>query len=131
MKGAPRVIVVDDDEDIGLVLRVVLRLDGFEVWRTISAEECLAKLKELEGKVDVIIINGSIVSDRSASLILKIERINSEIKTLVIAERYHAEVKTRIMDYGADEFALKPLTMDSVANKVSILLAEQVGPARL
>lgn len=131
MKGAPRVIVVDDDEDIGLVLRVVLRLDGFEVWRTISAEECLAKLKELEGKVDVIIINGSIVSDRSASLILKIERINSEIKTLVIAERYHAEDKTRIMDYGADEFALKPLTMDSVANKVSILLAEQVGPARL
>ncbi len=131
MKGAPRVIVVDDDEDIGLVLRVVLRLDGFEVWRTISAEECLAKLKELEGKVDVIIINGSIVSDRSASLILKIERINSEIKTLIIAERYHAEDKTRIMDYGADEFALKPLTMDSVANKVSILLAEQVGPARL
>ena len=84
MKGAPRVIVVDDDEDIGLVLRVVLRLDGFEVWRTISAEECLAKLKELEGKVDVIIINGSIVSDRSASLILKIERINSEIKTGIL-----------------------------------------------
>ena len=129
MKGAPRVIVVDDDEDIGLVLRVVLRLDGFEVWRTISAEECLAKLKELEGKVDVIIINGSIVSDRSASLILKIERINSEIKTLIIAERYHAEDKTRIMDYGADEFAIKPISPTTIVEKVSGLLMKK--PAEL
>jgi DNA-binding response OmpR family regulator len=105
------VIIVDDDEDMGLVLRVTLRLDGFEVWRTKTPDECMAKLNELEGKVDVVVLNGHIASDRNASIILKIKRVNSKIKVLVIAERYHEENKTRVMDYGADEFVLKPLAL--------------------
>lgn len=124
MQGIPKVIVADDDEDIGLSIRAALRLDGFEVWRTKSAEECLAKLEELQGNVDVFVINGSIASDRNASLILKIRRINPSAKILVIAERHQSEIKTRVMDYGADEFVLKPLSLDSVANKVTMLLSE-------
>lgn len=131
VRAVPRVIIVDDDEDMGLVLRVILRLDGFEVWRTRTPDECMAKLHELEGKVDVIVLNGHIASDRNASIILKIKRVNSKIKVLVIAERYHEENKTRIMDYGADEFVLKPLGLDTVANKVTMLLAEAAVPPRL
>jgi hypothetical protein len=32
--------------------------------------------------------------------------------------------KMTIMDFGADEFALKPITLDSITNKVTVLLAE-------
>jgi DNA-binding response OmpR family regulator len=132
MRASPRVIIVDDDdEDMGLVLRVVLRLDGFDVWRTRTADECMAKINELEGKVDIIVVNGHIASDRNASIILKIKRVNSSIKVLVISERYHEEHKTRIMDYGADEFVLKPIGLDTVANKVTMLLAETEVPSRL
>lgn len=127
----PRVIVVDDDEDMGVVLRVVLRLDGFEVWRTRVTDECMAKINEVEGKVDVVVLNGHIATDRNASIILKIKRANPGIKVLVIAERYHEEHKTKIMDYGADEFVLKPIGLDTVANKATMLLAEAAVPSRL
>lgn len=130
MKDALRVIIIDDDEDVGLVLRVVLRLDGFDVWRTKSSEECMAKLNELEGKVNVVLINGNIAIDRNASVILKIKRLNTNIKILVIADRNHSEHKIRIMDYGADEFVLKPISTDTVANKVTMLLAESLEPMR-
>jgi hypothetical protein len=35
------------------------------------------------------------------------------------------------MDYGADEFVLKPIGLDTVANKVIMLLAEAAVPSRL
>ena len=36
-----------------------------------------------------------------------------------------SEAKTRIMDYGADEFAVKPMSMESLINKVNMKLLEK------
>ena len=46
-------------------------------------------------------------------LILNIKRVNKNVKVFVLADRNLFEEKTRIMDYGADEFAVKPLSMKS------------------
>jgi DNA-binding response OmpR family regulator len=46
------------------------------------------------------------------------------VKVLVLADRNLSEEKTRIMDYGADEFAIKPLHMDSVIAKVNFTILE-------
>ena len=37
----PRVILVDNDDDVGRVLRVILTLNGFEAFKVGSAEECI------------------------------------------------------------------------------------------
>jgi DNA-binding response OmpR family regulator len=58
-------------------------------------------------------VNGTIASDRSVMLILNVKRVNKNVKVFVLADRNLSEEKTRIMDYGADEFAVKPLNMKS------------------
>jgi DNA-binding response OmpR family regulator len=50
--------------------------------------------------------------------------MSRKVKVFVLADRGLAEDKTRIMDYGADEFAVKPLSMESLINKVNIQLLE-------
>lgn len=64
----PKAIIVDDDEDVGRVLRVILTLNGFEAFKTGSAEECISKLEELKGGVSVVTITGKIATDRNARL---------------------------------------------------------------
>ena len=54
-------------------------------------------------------------------LIIKVKRINSSIKIMVLAE--DETDKTRVLEYGADEFATKPISAESVVNKVYSLLA--------
>ena len=120
----PRVIIADDDEDVRNGISLVLKLDGYKVWKTKSAEECLEKVKELEGRINLVVLNGTIASDRNVSLIINLKRINSSIKVLVITSRKEALDKMTIMDFGADEFALKPQTLDSIANKATMLLLE-------
>jgi DNA-binding response OmpR family regulator len=95
-------------------------LKGYEVYKTYSAEECLIKLNELDGKVDVMTLNGNFASDRGAMIIVKAKRINLDIKILAIAE--NESEKTRVLDYGADGFTTKPISTETIVDKVSALL---------
>ena len=55
--------------------------------------------------------------------------MNNKIKILVIADRHMEEHKVRIMDYGTDEFLLKPASLETIANKVTMLAAEAAARA--
>ena len=116
-------MVVDDDRDVNLVLAAILKLKKFDVHKVYNAEECLDKLKELEAKVDVICVNGKIAADRAAMLIVKIKRINPEIKICAVAE--DETHKTRVLDYGADEFMTKPIGIETIVDKIMMLLTRK------
>ena len=69
-------------------------------------------------------MNGKIASDRSVKLILNIKRLNKNVKVFVLADKGLSEDKVRMMDYGADDFAVKPMSMESLINKVNMKLHE-------
>ena len=117
----PRVFIVQENYDANLVLSGILWLKGCEPFKITNGEECLEKLKEMEGKVDVVIIGGSIACDRNLMLIVNIKRINNNTKVLVIADE--DSDKTRILGYGADEFTLKPMSPENVSDKVLMLIS--------
>jgi DNA-binding response OmpR family regulator len=120
----PHVIVCDNDAELNSFMRNHFKLDGYETHQALSAQECIDKLEELGDRIDAIIVDGKIASDRSAMLILKVKRLNKNVKVFVLADRGLSEDKTRMMDYGADEFAVKPLSMESLINKVNVHLLE-------
>ena len=120
----PHVIVCDDDAELNSFMRNHFKLDGYETHQALSAQECIDKLEELGDRIDAITVDGKIASDRSAMLILKVKRMNRKVKVFVLAARNLSEDKTRMMDYGADEFAVKPLSMESLINKVNVHLLE-------
>ena len=56
-------------------------------------------------------------------LIVNIKKINNNIKVLVIVDE--DSNKTRMFDYGANEFTLKPMSPENVADKVLMLLSRE------
>jgi len=94
------------------------------VSKAYSIEECLDRVNELEGKVDIVFVDGKIAANRGAMLIIKIKRVNPNIKVMVLAE--DETDKTRVLEYGADEFATKPISAESVVEKVYSMLATTV-----
>lgn len=65
-------------------------------------------------------MDGKIAVDRAAILNIKVKRINSNIRIMVLAEDEND--KTRVLDYGADEFATKPICAETIVDKVSGML---------
>ena len=119
----PRIILVDNNKDVVSILAGTFGLNGYEVNKTYTEEECLNKIKELEGIVDVIFVDGKIAADRATMLIVNVKRINSKIPIVVLAE--DESNKTRVLEYGADDFATKPVSADTVVAKVNNILLKK------
>jgi DNA-binding response OmpR family regulator len=127
----PHVIVCDDDSELNSFIRNHFKLDGYETHQALSAKECIDKLAELGDTIDAITVNGTIASDRSIMLILNVRRLNKNVKVFVLADKGLSEDKVRMMDYGADEFSTKPISMESMINKVNMKLLEAAKSASL
>ena len=122
------IILVEDDIDVSNILAGHFTLTKFKVFKAKSAEACLDKLKELDYKVDVVFVNGAIAADRGPMLIVNIRKVSNEIKIFALAENENN--KTRVLDYGADEFAIKPISPTTVVEKVSMLLMKSPAEAQ-
>lgn len=118
---APRVLIFFSDPDVLTVLSGAFKLKNYDVFKAAAFEECLRVLEKENGKIDVIVLDAKLAADRSAKIVVSIRRMNPDIKILAVANDDTA--KTRILDYGADEFALKPMSTENVADKVFNLIA--------
>lgn len=49
-------------------------------------------------------------------LIVKVKRKKPTVKIIVVANKNG--IKTRVLDYGADEFVLKPISAENLTNKM-------------
>lgn len=114
------IVLVEDDIDVSNILAGHFALAKYNVYKTTSASECLEKLKDLDNKVDVVLMNGRIASVRGAMLIVNIKKLNPKIKIFALADNENN--KTRVLDYGADEFAVKPISPTTTVEKATALL---------
>jgi DNA-binding response OmpR family regulator len=115
-----RILIANDNNDVNILIAATLVLKGYEVYKTNSANECISKLEEFEGKVNVLLLDGGIAADRGTMVIVRVKRINPDIKILAVAD--DESEKTRVLDYGADGFTTKPISVETIADKVSTLL---------
>ena len=68
-----------------------------------------------------MVTSSQIALDRESMLIMNVKKMDLNIKILVIGDENSD--KTRILDYGADEFAIKPMSPENTADKILMLLA--------
>jgi DNA-binding response OmpR family regulator len=121
------ILLVEDDIDVSNLLAGYFSLAKYRVIKTQSATDCMDKLKEFDNKIDIVLMNGKIASDRGAMLIVNIKNLNSSIKVFAIADDENN--KTRVLDYGADEFATKPISPTTAVEKSTALLMKKPAEA--
>jgi DNA-binding response OmpR family regulator len=120
----PRVMIAIEDKDAMSSIAGVLWFKGYEVYKSNSAEECMSKINELKDRnMHVVIVSQQLALDNRAMLIINVKRTNIDTKVLVIADEDNE--KTKILDYGADEFTLKPISPENVADKLFMLLTRE------
>jgi DNA-binding response OmpR family regulator len=115
-----KILIANENEDVNILIAATLVLKGYEVYKTYSVDECISKLEEFEGKVNVLLLDGAIAAAKGAMVIVNAKRINPDIKILAVAD--DESEKTRVLDYGADGFTTKPISVDTIVDKVSTLL---------
>ncbi len=129
------VLIVDDDPDMVMVMRIPLEAKGYEVSHASSGTEGLKKVKEV--KPDLIILDvmmDSATEGFQVSLALRSPDPQSEYAAyrhvpIMMVTAIHTTTPLRFgpdQDYlPVDEFIEKPIDPDVLLSKVAKLLAEK------
>jgi DNA-binding NtrC family response regulator len=123
----PNVFIIYKDEDVNSLLAGIFWLKGFEPFKFVDGKECLKRFKELDGKVDAVVISYEIALDHDLMLIANIKRINLNTIVLVIASEEDEESKkiNNIYEYGADEIVLIPSSPTDISDKILLMVSQR------
>ncbi|VTZ48499.1 conserved hypothetical protein [Methylocella tundrae] len=119
-----RIFVVDDDEIIRAALQFMLH-DENETHEVPGLQPAFAKAAE--SKPDLILLAVSIVQGEGVSVLSQIRERIPGAKILVVADSAKDEIARQCLASGAHGVLAKPLTIESVREKVDVLLGRRVG----
>ncbi|MBI3670785.1 MAG: sigma-54-dependent Fis family transcriptional regulator, partial [Acidobacteria bacterium] len=105
-----KILVVDDEPEVGWLFGRVLGEDGYQVLTARTGEEALAKIEKEQP--DLIFLDVKLPGQDGIALLRNIQKSRS--KRLVIMLTGHAEVRTAVeaMKLGAYDYLIKPLPND-------------------
>lgn len=109
-----RILLVEDDPDLGAQLRRDLGKAGFEVvW---VADGDAARTASLEG-VDLILLDLMLPGTYGLDILKKV-RAESDVPVLIVTARDHTADKVRALGLGADDYVTKPFWPEELLARV-------------
>ena len=120
-KGAPTVLVADDDDRIRSLLLDTLSALGYQVLGAKNGEEALSLL-ETE-KLDLVITDVRMPKMNGLSLLKNIKNLNPLLPVLIITGYNFNFTKDQAMENGADGFLAKPFRI----GKIEELMRKTLG----
>lgn len=116
MRHSPRVLVVDDDDNILLAFRSFLKKEMCSVDAASSAEEALSKLKRFT--YNLVITDIRMGGQSGITFSLKVKHRYPEIPVIVITGHPDLITESEVKKLGADYFFLKPLELEKLRKAI-------------
>ena len=121
MDTKKRVLVVDDEPGIGNILRIKLRLSGYEVITTTSGAEAIELVKAQEPDIMLLDV---LMPDVTGMDVLDRVRTFSQVPIIVFTGR--PDIAQFALKLGANDNIAKPFNPDLLVEKIrSVLIASQ------
>lgn len=115
-----KILVVDDDLDILVVMEILLSMKGFEVDVTAKWENTFEKIRTF--KPNLILLD-VLISGNDGRTICKQLKSQVDTKNIpIIMFSAHPSAAATIREYGADDFIAKPFDVNDLLEKVNTQL---------
>jgi CheY-like chemotaxis protein len=129
MPQKSRILIVDDDESIRLILAEALHLDGHVVAEAESGEKALEMLHRK--KYDVVLTDLMMPVTDGMELLTMIKKLTPETKVIMITAFATIESAVEAMRKGATDYIAKPFDAEQVRKVVKRTLEEARFSRRL
>lgn len=119
-----KILIVDDDEDLSMIIRDMFDDYGYESGHASDAEEAYSMLGDT--KFDLIILDINL-SDESGFDILKEIRKTSNIPVIFASARTNEDDRITGFDIGGDDYIPKPYSLKELLVRVNAALRRTYG----
>lgn len=119
-----RILIVDDEEQIRLYLKITLRAAGYEV---LEAANGRSAIELCSGKKPDVILLDLGLPDVSGHEVIQAVRVWSQVPIIVISVRSEDEDKVRALDNGANDYVQKPFSTAELLARIRASLRLSTG----
>jgi len=125
-RGGVRILLIDDERELGRLVRGGLNAAGFTVEWATTAEE--GKSAVVAWHPDVVILDLTLPDGDGLDVCQQI-RSWSSVPIIVLSVRSGDEDKITAIDRGADDYVVKPFSMPELVARVRLALRHAVHTA--
>ncbi|HET9464807.1 MAG TPA: PAS domain S-box protein [Gemmatimonadales bacterium] len=122
LRGAGTVLVVDDDLAVRSLASTVLNEAGYTVELAEDGLRAIERLRELEEKVSLVLLDLTMPQLAGAEAALELRRLQPDIRIVAMSGYGDVEVMERFSGAQIDDFLPKPFTPEQLAAKVRDVL---------
>ena len=126
MNDGPRILVVDDDESIRVLLRELLGRAGFKVDEAVDGKSALRQLFEAPPALVILDVT---MPDMDGYQTLERIRDLSDVPVIMLTARTQELERVRGLASGADDYVPKPFGRQELLARVQALLRRTGGKA--
>lgn len=124
----PRVLVVDDEEDVINVLRLVLSKSGYDVLTAPSGMEGLMLAQSERPDAILLDIMMKEMDGWEVLKLLKLDDATRQMPVIILSARVEPKDKIRGLQEGAVDYVTKPFAIREILEKVAAILPAGEAP---
>jgi len=115
-KASKKILVVDDDPDIRIMLKMMLEYNGYSATVTERAEEAEKLLRT--GQYDLALMDMLLSGINGVDICVRIKQDRSVKATPIVMISAHPNARSMCLDAGADDFVAKPFDMEEMLSVI-------------
>jgi two-component system KDP operon response regulator KdpE len=119
MADKPRILIVDDEPQIGRVMRTGLSTHGFEVRVAADGEAALDLFNDWH---PALVITDLSMPNMGGLEFCRRVRLTSDVPLIVLSVKSEERIKVEALDAGADDYVTKPFGMDELLARIRAAL---------
>jgi two-component system alkaline phosphatase synthesis response regulator PhoP len=116
----PRILIVEDEENLLAAIKMNLELEGYEVVTAISGPEALKKFGQQ--RFNLVILDIMLPDLNGYEVCQTIRVNNSETPILFLTAKDTSEDKVMGLKMGADDYLTKPFNLEELLLRVKVLV---------
>lgn len=125
MEKLAKILVIDDDRDIGSMFRMILEHKGYTVIVLENAEQASEIMKN--DSIDIVIMDMLLSGINGVNMYTTFKKDVSISHIPLVMMSAHPDAKQICLQAGADDFISKPFDIDDLLTKINFLI--QTKPA--
>ena len=125
MEEKTRILLCEDDENLGMLLRVYLQAKGFEAELYPDGDQGYKAF--LKGKYDLCVLDVMMPEKDGFQVAQEIRNVNSEVPIIFLSARALKEDILSGFKIGADDYITKPFSMEELVFRIEAILRRVRG----
>lgn len=128
MNACPKIMLVEDDESLGFLLKDTMESFGWSVALFPNGERGLTAFHN--DRYDLCVLDVMLPSKDGFELAAEIRRYNQGVPIVFLTARSQVDDRIRGFQIGADDYVCKPFSMEEFRYRIDAILKRSMGGDR-